>query len=278
LGCSGETTTTFIQGGDCPYVAGSQLAAAEAFLSSHVGQVALVTIDIGGDDITGCASTKPPFPISSSCVAAAIATVSANLNTIGAGLRSAAGPSVPIIGMTYFDPFVVEWLSGSSGHTAAETSVNDLGQLNAALSSTYSSFGARVADVAGAFSTTDFTDLVSSPYGTIPKNVALACSWLLVVCSTTSSVIVGVHPNAIGYGVVAGAFEAALPASELASVVPPPASPSILPVPTLALTGFPAVAFGMLGVIAIALGTALVTISRRQRGPGVHRGGIANQD
>ena len=67
-------------------------------------------------------------------------------------------PSVPIAGMTYFDPYVVEWLTGSDGQQLAETSVSDLEQLNAALSADYAGFGASVADVSGAFSATDLTD------------------------------------------------------------------------------------------------------------------------
>ncbi len=266
LSCSGETTTTFRDGGKCPYAAGSQLAQAEAFLAGHRGQTALVTIDIGGDDITGCASTAPPFLIGTACVANAVATAEANLEEIGAGLRAAAGPSVPIVGMTYYDPFVVEWLAGPDGQAAAKSSVADLEQLNAPLASAYGSFGARVADAQDAFFSTDFADLVASPFGTIPKNVATACSWLLVVCSA-SPVVVGVHPNATGYGVVASAFEAALPTTQLGlSSTPPAAAPITVPSqPLLAYSGFPSALLGGLGAAAIALGLALVALSRSRR-------------
>jgi lysophospholipase L1-like esterase len=49
LGCSGETTTSMIHGGICSYRQGSQLAAAVRFIRNH--HVALVTLDIGADDI-----------------------------------------------------------------------------------------------------------------------------------------------------------------------------------------------------------------------------------
>src|SRR5262249_46072440 len=54
LGCGGETTTTMIAG--TPWCGpkitpGSQLAQATAFLEAHRGEVAFVTIDIGGNDI-----------------------------------------------------------------------------------------------------------------------------------------------------------------------------------------------------------------------------------
>ena len=54
LGCSGETTTTMIEGGICSYPRGSQLAQAVAFLRTH--RVALVTLNIGGDNILHCIS------------------------------------------------------------------------------------------------------------------------------------------------------------------------------------------------------------------------------
>ena len=94
-----------------------------------------------------------------------------------AGLRSAAGPSVPIVGMTLYDPFVVEWLTGAAGQQFAQESATDYQAYNYELAATYASYGAKVADVAGTFSSYDFTDLVSSPYGTVPKAVAVACAW-----------------------------------------------------------------------------------------------------
>ena len=54
LGCPGETTSTMIHGGICRYHAGSQLAAAVAFLHAHHGRVLLVTIDIGANDPERC--------------------------------------------------------------------------------------------------------------------------------------------------------------------------------------------------------------------------------
>lgn len=267
LGCAGETTTTFLSGGHCPYEQGSQLAAAEAFLTSHEGQVAFVTIDIGGDDITGCATTTPTLGISESCVDAAVAQVTTNLATIGAGLRSAAGPSVPIAGMTYFDPYVVEWLTGTAGQQLAATSVGDLERLNAALSADYSGFGASVADVAGAFSSTDLSDLVRSAVGTVPKSVAVACAWLLVVCQSNGVEAISVHPNATGYAQVAAAFEAVL------SVAAAPAPPTG---PTLAMTGAdPAGPLGVGGAAVVAGATLGVAGRRRRRRPALLAGTAA---
>jgi lysophospholipase L1-like esterase len=259
LGCNGETTATFISGGKCTYAQGSQLAAAEAFLSSHQGEVDFVTIDIGGDDITGCASTSPTFSISSSCVTNAVAQANTDLKTIGQALRSAAGPSVPIAGMNYFDPFVIEWLTGSSGQQVAQQSVADLQELNSALAAGYASFGAPVADVADTFSSSDFTDQVSSPYGTVPKNVAVACAWLLVLCEPGGVGALSVHPNATGYSEIALAFEQVI---SINGAKPP--APST-PLPTLALTGFSGWRPAFVGLALVLLGLLILLGSRRTR-------------
>src|SRR5579859_8130430 len=58
MGCSGETTGTMINGGKCTdgrYPLGSQLKQAEAFLRANGTAVKYVTIDIGANDVDGCA-------------------------------------------------------------------------------------------------------------------------------------------------------------------------------------------------------------------------------
>ena len=58
FGCGGETTTSLVEGGfpfDFPCGYGhttSQLDEALAFLRAHSGEIAFVTIDIGGNDVT----------------------------------------------------------------------------------------------------------------------------------------------------------------------------------------------------------------------------------
>src|SRR5262249_34135756 len=58
LGCSGETTTTMINGGICEYAQGSQLAQAVEFLQTH--RIAFITLDIGANNIDGCFTMNPP--------------------------------------------------------------------------------------------------------------------------------------------------------------------------------------------------------------------------
>ena len=103
LGCSGETTTTMLQGGSCSYSTGSQLAQAVAFIETH--RVSFITLDIGANDIDHCISISG---IDAGCVQVASATLATNLPKILAALR-AAGGSTPIVAMNYYDPFLAAW-------------------------------------------------------------------------------------------------------------------------------------------------------------------------
>ncbi len=203
LGCPGESTTTMIGGnGPCAFTHGTQLAEAVAFLQEHAGSVAFVTIDIGFNDF--------PCDTDVSCLPPGIASIQANLPVILATLRQAVGPSTPIAGMTIYDPFLPAWLQGPDGQAFARMSVTDaVVPLNNLLTGIYSAFGSPVADVQGAFATTDFTTLVTLPgIGAVPRNVALVClgTWLCVPPPLGPDR----HANIIGYHMLADAFVAAL--------------------------------------------------------------------
>ena len=207
LGCSGETTVTLINGGICTYPGGSQLAAATQFLRQHRGQVSLVTIDIGANDLNPCIALGQAAQIQS-CLTALIPQVVANLTTIMSALRQAGGSRVEIIGMRYYDPELADWLTGAAGQSLAQASVGLLDTYNGYLAGVYQQYGADVADVFTAFGTTDFTDQVTLPgLGTLPRNVATICqlTWECVPPPQGPNE----HANAAGYHVIAGAFLAA---------------------------------------------------------------------
>jgi lysophospholipase L1-like esterase len=108
LGCSGETTSTMVRGGVCDYPApgsrqaGSQLAAATSYLAAHPGQVSLITIDIGANDLGSCRAGSDGAAIAA-CVQRAIPAVEQNLTGILAGLRF-AGYRSTIIATTGDEP------------------------------------------------------------------------------------------------------------------------------------------------------------------------------
>jgi lysophospholipase L1-like esterase len=210
LGCSGETTTSMIEGGSCSYPAGSQLAAATAFLAAHQAAVALVTIDNGGNDYINCIDADPPS-YSAPCISATNATVTTNLTTIMEQLRAAAGASVPIVGMNYFDPFLDYWPDGALGVGIAKESVPVVAEVNATIGAAYTSRAAPVADVAGAFETTDLSHKVATPEGRVPVAVANTCQWLDFTCAKGEGGF-GDDTDAAGSSVIAGAFEKVLPA------------------------------------------------------------------
>jgi hypothetical protein len=208
LGCPGASTASMLQANsyppkfrDCPeawYLPpphGSLVDIATSFMEAHKGSIALVTITIGANDIPpGCDFYDL------TCLHAAEDSISANLPGILAALRDAAGPDVPIIGMTYYTQGLALWFDDPS---AAEFAVNAGLPFNDVLESVYESAGALVADVEGAFETTNFT--IDEETG-VPVNVEHICDWTNT-CDSGDP-----HPNDTGHEVIAEAFEAALPA------------------------------------------------------------------
>jgi lysophospholipase L1-like esterase len=212
LGCPGETTATMIRGGICRYAGGSQLAAAVDFLSAHRGHVFLVTIDIGANDPEDCGS-KLSLSALSACVGTDIPDAITNLKSILAKLRAAAGPGVRFIGMSYYLPALAEWRNGMPGQAIAWLSEKLAAGYNDLLDRAYAASGVKVADVFGAFDTSDFGNKTAVPgIGTVPRNVALICRWTWECASAPRGP--NQHANQAGYAVIARTF---LSAADLAS-------------------------------------------------------------
>lgn len=205
LGCDGATTTSLLfGGGGCTYPgAVSQLAAAEQFLADHPGRVKVITIDIGANDINHCVAGTV---IDQACALAAVGTIATNLTEIVGRLDKAA-PGVPIVGMTYYDPYLAAWLRGPAGQAVAQTSVQLTTLLNQRLTQVYESAGVRVADVGAAFDTTDLTTPATLPgVGTVPLAVFRICTWTWM-CTPRPDI----HPMTAGYQVIANTFLDHLP-------------------------------------------------------------------
>jgi lysophospholipase L1-like esterase len=194
LGCSGETTGSMLNGGMCPYPEGSQLATALSFLQTH--QVGLITLDIGANDVDHCIT--PVF--SPSCIATGTGLVESNLKMILAELHNAS-PGTPIVAMNYYDPFLAAWILGPAGQTLAEESELAATQFNTVLQNIYQTFSVPVADVASAFRISNFTPV---PILNVPLNVFLTLIWTWAGAPVPFGP--DIHPNALGYAVIAGAF------------------------------------------------------------------------
>jgi lysophospholipase L1-like esterase len=203
LGCSGETTTTMIEGGKCTdrYPVGtSQLDVAEQFLRDHYGQVTHLTLDIGANDVAGCAAGGS---IDYACVAQGTTSITTNLQTILDRITAADGKLPKSSGMSYYDPFLANWLSGTQGQLVAAASVTLLVTINAIETLEYGEHGFRTADVQAAFHTGDFGHKrFVLGYGVLPANVADICQFTYM-CSQQN-----IHPTAQGYRIIANAFAA----------------------------------------------------------------------
>jgi lysophospholipase L1-like esterase len=203
MGCGGETTSTMITAlstldvpgiglvpyegrGDhyfCSFPHGSQLAEAVNFLHAHRGFVSFVTIDIGANDVIEARG-------------GGTAAIIANVPVILRELRDAAGPGVPIVGMNYYNPALVQWFNNPAslpGNIAAIVGFNDL------LEEIYAAFGDPVADVESAFSTTNTT-----PVTGVPLDVLRICQWTWMCAAPPLGP--DIHANTAGYGVIAQAF------------------------------------------------------------------------
>jgi lysophospholipase L1-like esterase len=200
LGCSGETTTSMINGGVCAAdpAGNSQLTQAVAFLTAHKSQVKYLTIDIGANDVDGC---TPGGSIDTACLVKGTATIAKNLNTILCALKAADGGLPRSVGMTYYDPFLEFWLTGPQGIAVATASVGLLVGIDTAESTLYSAYGFHVADVYNAFQTSNFS---IKRIGGNPVNVQTICD-LTYMCSQQN-----IHANPTGYQVIATAFKAKL--------------------------------------------------------------------
>jgi lysophospholipase L1-like esterase len=196
LGCPGETTTTMLKGGICTYAAGSQLAAAVAFIKTH--HVKLITIDIGANDIDHCITSSGIDPI---CVSDGFTTAGTNLPKILAALRTAAGSSTLIVAMNYYDPFLAAWTLGAEGRTLAKTSVQITDRFNGLLQKAYGAFSVPVADVAQGFQIKNFN--IISVFN-LPVNVYLTLIWTWMGAPAPFGP--DIHPNVFGYAVIAAAF------------------------------------------------------------------------
>ena len=205
LGCPGETTTSMLTGtgSPCTYPQGSQLAAALAFIRAHRSAVVLITIDIGANNVDGCAAGGV---INQTCIANGFAAAQSDLPKILRALRAAVGEDTVIAGMNLYDPFLADYLTGPAGQAVAAQSVKLDVAFNSLLGAGFVAFGIPVADVQTAFSTTDFADTATLPgVGTVPLNVARICEWTWM-CAP-SPVGPNIHANQAGYQVIAVAFQ-----------------------------------------------------------------------
>jgi lysophospholipase L1-like esterase len=117
VGCSGATARSLLQAGwtcdpptpaPLPYAddgpATSQLAWAEGWLRRRGDRPTLVTLDVGANDLLGCAT--PDADRVRACFAERLPTVERRLAEAARRLRAAAGSRTVLAAITYYDPAV----------------------------------------------------------------------------------------------------------------------------------------------------------------------------
>ncbi len=184
VACGGATTESILYRKGCskdrravgakPYWPRTQTQAAAHFLRKHRGQVKLVTVSIGGNDITACASDPNPI----GCVATTVARINTNVTRLAATLRKAAGKKVLIVGTTYPDVLLGQWVREPVNRSIAELSVVAFREfINPALRKAYESADGKFVDVTratGAYGSLSRTTTFP-PFGEIPAPVAKVC-------------------------------------------------------------------------------------------------------
>ncbi len=215
FGCGGETSSSILErksecgrglgpGGE-KYGGRTQAKAAERFIKKHRGRVALITVSIGGNDVTSCAAQPDPI----ACIGPAMDRVKANGKKLVKGLRKAAGKKTRIVGITYPDVILGGWVSGvQADQDLAKLSVVAFQTLlNPALKEMYESVDGRFVDVTkatGAYTPLEQTTTLA-PYGVLPVAVAEVCK-LTWYCQYKD-----IHANTKGYGVIADLIAKTLP-------------------------------------------------------------------
>jgi lysophospholipase L1-like esterase len=216
--CAGATTVSLLKQNGCQpgrlgpgavnYPNTTQAKAAVAFIAAHKADVGLVSVSIGGNDVTACA--KGAVANVASCLTAALVKVKANLTTLLAELRAATGPGTPIVGITYPDVVLGAYVNTpNTGKTLAALSVTAFKSLiNPALKSAYDAVQGTFIDVTTATDAyVPFTQTATlAPYGTIPASVAKVCT-LTFYCQFKD-----IHPHDAGYQLIADLIKKALPA------------------------------------------------------------------
>jgi lysophospholipase L1-like esterase len=210
FGCGGATTASILLEKGCSapfgppastaaiaYPDQTQAEAAESFIREHRGEIGLITVSIGGNDVTRCEEQRSSI----ACFASALGALRSNVSTLAEGLRAAAGPHVPLLGLTYPDVLLGLWVHppGGTDQILARVSVSAFRSfINPTLARAYSAAGGTFVDITadtGAY--VPRSETVSlAPYGTVPVAVTRVCQ-LTWYCARGN-----IHANTAGYRVM----------------------------------------------------------------------------
>jgi len=183
LGCPGESSTTFLNGG-CPAAVlnrytGTQFATALSFLKAHAGQVSPITYAMGANDLLQIITDTAKLTTT-------LQTFAVNEDRILKALRAAA-PTADIVTLDYYNPFVV----AITDTAQVPASVAPTLALNAIIDKTAARYNVKVANMFAAFNT--------------PVQNPLLCN-LTYICSPFHDI----HPTIAGYRLMTEVFAGTL--------------------------------------------------------------------
>lgn len=215
FGCGGATTKSLIATKGCAKAArgpggeaysSTQATAAVKFLKANRKRVGVITVSIGGNDVTKCAGEADAV----TCVGEAAKGINTNLKALLKRLRAAAGPKVRIVGITYPDVILGAWLTDDAGKQLAGLSqIAFKSIINPALKARYEAVGGSFVDVTDATGGYDSLDTrVSDPALSaepVPANVKRVCD-LTFYCQFGD-----IHARTEGYALIAELVAKALP-------------------------------------------------------------------
>jgi lysophospholipase L1-like esterase len=212
LGCPGDTTGSLLTGSgnttlasrlQCDRSGGSQLAAARAFLQAHnrPGEVPLITVDIGINDLNRCADAAAP----AECLAKGERSITANTPKILNALAAAAPKRTTLAQMNLYDTHLGRRpQTREAGASERRDFIDATLEANATIDADDRDAGFRTADIAAAFHSYDQT-MTTWNHLSVPVNVARAC--ILTWACSRAPIGHNIHPNRRGYRVIARAFE-----------------------------------------------------------------------
>ncbi len=183
----------------------SQLDAAVSYLLTNPGEVGLITIAIGANDILACDPADPQVQI---CVATQLGIMANNLAVI-VGTLQAVAPGVPIVAMNYYNPNLAFWLVDPA---TVALNLELTAVFNGTLEAVYGAFGVPVADVETAFRT------FKTNGKQVPANVRTVCAYTLMCEKDGDGYVLSdydpgtpgpqtdIHPSNKGYKKIASTF------------------------------------------------------------------------
>jgi lysophospholipase L1-like esterase len=217
FGCGGATTSSIVNSIGCPdygssdvieYPTTTQEAAALAFINdpANAGKVGLITVSIGGNDVTSCAGASGGEVGILGCIETADASITTNVTHLVSDLDSALsanGDTAPVIGLTYPDVILGDWVfpAGATNQSLAGISTTAFDALiNPTLQAAYGGATNFVNVTQAPYKSAtagDDTPLTTlkkvEPYGKIPAAVGEICA-LTYFCTQGN-----IHANTTGY-------------------------------------------------------------------------------